>query len=85
VVDAQGTKETFGRQLLVQIKGLLYACLQYKSNNNKYIKYKTITFKSTARRVVDDVRRELEVQVHRAKTLRSDSLHHCNNSSFLLF
>lgn len=45
----------------VEIKGKLYARLQYKAENGKYkVKYKPITDKRTARTVVNNLRRELE-------------------------
>ena len=55
----------------VEIKGRLYARLQYKTDNGKYkVKYKSISDKRTAKRVVDDMRRELEL--HGEETLHSD-------------
>src|SRR5437868_12353360 len=57
----------------VEIKGRLYARLQFKASNGKYkVKYKPITDKRTAKRVVDEMRRELEV--HGQETLLSDKL-----------
>src|SRR5688500_4380571 len=44
-----------------EIKGKLYARLQYKNESGKYqVKYKPITDKRTAKRVVDEMRSELE-------------------------
>ena len=55
----------------VEIKGTIYARLQYKSESGKYqVKYKPITDKRTARSVVDEMRRELAE--HGEDTLRSD-------------
>ena len=46
----------------VEIKGKLYARLQYRIANEKYkVKYKPITDKRLARRVVEEMRRELEI------------------------
>jgi len=45
----------------VEIKGKLYARLQYRSENGKYqVKYRPISDKRTAKRVAEDMRRELE-------------------------
>lgn len=57
----------------MEIKGRLYPRLQYKTDSGRYkVKYKPITDKRTAKRVVDDMRRELEV--HGQETLHSDKL-----------
>ena len=57
----------------VEIKGKLYARLQYKGENGKYqVKYKAITDKRTARSVVDEMRRELAV--HGEDILLADKL-----------
>ncbi len=49
----------------VEIKGRLYARLQYKDQNGKYkVKYQPISDKRTARRVVDTMRQELDVHGH---------------------
>lgn len=57
----------------MEIKGRLYPRLQYKTDNGRCkVKYKPITDKRTAKRVVDDMRRELEV--HGQETLHSDKL-----------
>lgn len=57
----------------VEIKGKLYARLQYKADDGKYkVKYKPITDKRTARSVVEEMRRELEV--HGQETLTSDKM-----------
>jgi integrase len=57
----------------VEIKGVLYARLQYKSDDGRYkIKYRRIADKRVARRTVDDMRRELEM--HGEETLHSDKL-----------
>lgn len=46
----------------IQIKGRLYARLQYKNEMGKYqVKYRPISDKRTARTVVEDMRRELNV------------------------
>ena len=45
----------------IEIKGKLYARLQYKAQNGKYkVKYKPITDKRTARSAVEEMRRELD-------------------------
>ena len=57
----------------VEIKGKLYARLQYKADNGKYqVKYKPITDKRTAKRAVEEMRRELET--HGEETLHSDKM-----------
>jgi integrase len=57
----------------VEIKGKLYARLQYKADNGKYkVKYKSISDKRTARSAVEEMRRELEV--HGEETLTSDKM-----------
>lgn len=57
----------------VEIKGRLYARLQYKAASGKYqVKYKPISDKRTAKRVVEEMRRELET--HGEETLHSDRL-----------
>lgn len=57
----------------VEIKGNLYARLQYKADNGKYqVKYRPITDKRMARRTVDELRRELET--HGEETLHSDKM-----------
>ena len=56
-----------------EIKGKLYARLQYKSDDGKYkVKYKSITDKRLARRAVDEMRQELER--HGEETLHSDKM-----------
>jgi integrase len=56
-----------------EIKGKLYARLQYKAEDGKYkVKYKTISDKRTARSAVEEMRRELEV--HGQETLTSDKM-----------
>ena len=46
----------------IEIKGKVYARLQYKAENGKYkVKYRPISDKRTARRVVDAMRQELAV------------------------
>ena len=46
----------------VEIKGKLYARLQYKAEDGKYkVKYKPISDKRTARSTVEEMRRELEL------------------------
>jgi integrase len=57
----------------VEIKGKLYARLQYKADDGKYkVKYKSISDKRTARSAVEEMRRELEV--HGEETLTSDKM-----------
>lgn len=57
----------------VEIKGKLYARLQYKAENGKYLtKYSPISDKRAAKRVVEEMRRELEL--HGEKTLQSDKM-----------
>ncbi len=57
----------------IEIKGKLYARLQYKAENGKYqVKYKPITDKRTAKRAVDEMRQELEI--HGEETLVSDKM-----------
>ena len=57
----------------VEIKGKLYARLQYRGENGKYqVKYKPINDKRTAKRVVDEMRRELET--HGEETLQADKM-----------
>jgi integrase len=57
----------------VEIKGKLYARLQYKAEDGKYkVKYKAISDKRTARSVVEEMRKELEV--YGQETLTSDKL-----------
>ena len=57
----------------VEIKGRLYARLQYKNESGKYqVKYKPITDKRTAKRIVEEMRRKLET--HGEETLQSDKM-----------
>ena len=57
----------------VEIKGKLYARLQYKAENGKYkVKYKPINDKRTARTVVNKMRSELET--FSEETIQSDKL-----------
>jgi len=57
----------------VEIKGKLYARLQYKTDTGKYqVKYKPLTNKRSAKKAVDEMRRELEL--HGEETLHSDKL-----------
>lgn len=57
----------------VEIKGKLYARLQYKAENGKYkVKYKPISDKRTARSVVEEMRRELEL--HGEETFQTDKM-----------
>jgi integrase len=57
----------------VEIKGKLYARLQYKDESNQpKVKYKPITDKRTAQKVVEQMRRELEQ--HGSETLQSDKM-----------
>jgi integrase len=66
-------KRRSGPRYWVEIKGKLYARLQYKTDSGKYqTKYKSISDKRTAKRVVDEMRRELEI--HGQEILQSDKL-----------
>ncbi len=57
----------------VEIKGKLYARLQYKAEGGKYkVKYKPIVDKRTARRVVEEMRHE--IVDHGTETLEADKL-----------
>jgi integrase len=57
----------------VEIKGKLYARLQYKADDGKYkVKYKAITDKRTARSAVEEMRRELDI--HGQEMLTSDKM-----------
>jgi integrase len=57
----------------VEIKGKLYARLQYKAEDGKYkVKYKAISDKRTARSAVEEMRRELEL--HGVEILTSDKM-----------
>jgi len=57
----------------VEIKGKLYARLQYKAESGKYkVKYKAISDKRTARSAVEEMRRELDF--HGQEVLHSDKL-----------
>lgn len=57
----------------VEINGCLYARFQYRTDSGKTkTKYKSISDKRLAKRIVDDMRRELED--HGEGTLRSDKL-----------
>lgn len=57
----------------VEIKGKLYARLQYKADDGKYkVKYKPISNKRTARSAVEEMRRELTL--HGEETLTSDKM-----------
>lgn len=57
----------------VEIKGKLYARLQYKAEDGKYkVKYKPISDKRTARSAVEEMRRELET--HGEETFQSDKM-----------
>ena len=57
----------------VEIKGKLYARLQYKAENGKYqVKYKPITDKRTAKRVIEEMRQELEA--HGEEILQADKM-----------
>jgi integrase len=61
----------------IEIKGKLYARLQYKAENGRYkVKYKAISNKRKARSVVEEMRRELEV--HGEETLTSDKMTFAN-------
>jgi integrase len=56
-----------------EIKGKLYARLQYKADDGKYkVKYKAISDKRTARSAVEEMRHELEV--HGQETLTNDKM-----------
>lgn len=57
----------------VEIKGKLYARLQYKADDGKYkVKYKPLTDKRNAKRVVEEMRQELTL--HGEETLTSDKM-----------
>lgn len=57
----------------VEIKGKLYARLQYKADDGKYkVKYKPISDKRTARSAVEEMRRELEL--HGQEIFTSDKM-----------
>jgi len=57
----------------VEIKGKLYARLQYKATDGKYkVKYKPISDKRTARTAVEEMRREL--QMHGQESFTSDKM-----------
>jgi integrase len=57
----------------VEIKGKIYARLQYKNESGKYqVKYKPITDKRTARSVVETMRQELET--HGEEIFTSDKM-----------
>jgi len=57
----------------VEIKGKLYARLQYKADDGKYkVKYKAISDKRTARTAIEEMRRELDV--HGQEILTSDKM-----------
>ncbi len=57
----------------VEVKGQLYARLQYKNDDGKYrTKYRRISDKRVARRVVEEMRQEFEN--HGAEVLHSDKL-----------
>jgi integrase len=61
------------RRYWVVIKGKLYARLQYQAEDGRYVaKYKPITDKRTAKRVVDDMR--LELETHGEEILRTDKM-----------
>ncbi len=61
----------------VLIKGKLYARLQYRGDDGKYqVKYKPIGDKRSAKRVVEEMRRELET--HGEETLQSDKVTFAN-------
>ena len=67
----EGKRKRSTPKYWVEIKGRLYARLQYQGENGKYqVKYKPISDKRTAKRVVDEMRRELET--HGEETLHSD-------------
>jgi integrase len=57
----------------IEIKGKLYARLQYKAEDGKYkVKYKPITDKRNAKRVVEEMRQELNL--YGEETLTSDKM-----------
>jgi integrase len=61
------------RRYWVEIKGNLYARLQYRDDDGKRrVKYKKITDKRTAQKIVSEMRKELED--HGAETLQSDKM-----------
>lgn len=69
----QTKKKRSAPRYWVEIKGKLYARLQYKADDGKYkVKYKPITDKRMARSAVEEMRRELEV--HGQEMLTSDKM-----------
>ena len=69
-----------GPRYWIEIKGKLYARLQYKAENGKYkVKYQPISDKRTARRVVDAMRQELVVHGH--EFFESDKLTYIRNAN----
>lgn len=57
----------------VEVKGKLYARLQYRAENGKYkVKYRPLSDKRKARSVVEEMRRELET--HGEETLQTDKM-----------
>lgn len=57
----------------VEVKGKLYARLQYKAEDGRYkVKYKPISDKRTARSVVEEMRRELDL--HGQEIFTSDKM-----------
>lgn len=57
----------------IEIKGKLYARLQYKAESGKYkVKYKPISDKRTARSAIEEMRRELDL--HGQETLIADKM-----------
>ncbi|MBS1797385.1 MAG: site-specific integrase [Acidobacteria bacterium] len=76
-MEKSQTKETKAKRssprYWVEIKGKLYARLQYKAEDGKYkVKYKPLTDKRTARSVVEAMRQELET--HGEEILTSDKM-----------
>jgi hypothetical protein len=70
---SQEKKKHSAPKYWIEIKGRLCARLQYKTDNGTYkVKYKSITEKRVAKRVVREMRREL--QEYGENTLRSDKL-----------
>lgn len=67
------TRKRTAPKYWVEIKGKLYARLQYRTESGKYqTKYRPLADKRTAKRVVEEMRRELEL--HGEETFQSDKM-----------
>lgn len=72
-VVVEPKKKRSGPRYWVEIRGKLYARFQFKTESGKYqTKYKSISDKRTAKRVVEEMRRELET--HGQEILQTDKL-----------